>query len=326
MGEFSPDWLSLREPPDHQARSEALTARLVRWLDNGPAANPIEVLDLGAGCGSNLRYLAPSLGGRQCWICVDRDPGLLAVLLARTGAWALAQGFATHPGTQDLVIEGPELQWQVETLRLDLAAGPSALPLGHGTLLSASALLDLVSESWLAGLLQACGRNRAPLLAALNYDGRVRLRPPEPLDGLVIGLVNGHQRRDKGLGPALGPSAPRVLGHLARALGYQVISAASDWRLGPVQVRVQEALIDGWAQAAREQTEETSGLGIAGKASRESVIEDWRQARLGYLSSGRSELHVGHQDLLLLPPAKATMTRWSLSMTGSRDHPTERSG
>lgn len=303
MGDFSADWLSLREPPDHQARSGKLTRRLARWLRDTRAASPVEVLDLGAGCGSNLRYLAPRLDGRQRWICVDQDPDLLQVLLGRSGTWARTRGLTARADAPGLVIEGPDLHCQVEALRLDLATGLSALPLCPGTLLTASALLDLVSEPWLAELLQACRGNRAPLLATLIYDGRVGLAPPEPLDGLVIALVNGHQGRDKGLGPALGPSAPRVLGRLARALGYQVVSAASDWLLDLTQDAVQEVLIDGWARAAREQVQDGSRLPREVKAVREAALEGWRQTRRGHLSSGRSELRVGHQDLLLLPPA-----------------------
>ncbi|MGD8498218.1 MAG: class I SAM-dependent methyltransferase, partial [Chromatiales bacterium] len=59
MSGFSPDWLALREPLDARARSAALVDRLRAQAPRGPR----RILDLGSGTGSNLRYLAPRLGG-----------------------------------------------------------------------------------------------------------------------------------------------------------------------------------------------------------------------------------------------------------------------
>jgi hypothetical protein len=129
---------------------------------------------------------------------------------------------------------------------LDLTAGAEALPLRPGTLVVASALLDLVSAAWLDGLLRVCARAGSPLLLALTYDGRAALTPAHPQDGAVITLVNAHQRRDQGLGPALGPAAPACLADLAAGLGFSLEVAASDWRLWSDESELQSALIDGW--------------------------------------------------------------------------------
>lgn len=304
MGDFSADWLALREPADHRARSGDLPARLARWQADQGTPGPQRLLDLGAGSGSNLRFLAPRLGGDQDWICVDQDPDLLADLVGRTADWARTRGLEATPEGEGLRIAGAGAgpHCRVATRRLDLAAGATALPLTAGTLVVASALLDLVSEAWLADLLQTCHRTRSPMLAALSYDGRVELAPREPLDGLVIALVNGHQGRDKGLGPALGPGATRALARLGRALGYEALDAPSDWDLGPDQAALQEALIGGWADAAREQVSDAPGLDPDGLMRRLGSIDRWRDARLGHVAAGRSRLQVGHQDLLLLPP------------------------
>ncbi len=152
MGDFSADWLALREPADRRARSAGLVQRLARWLTETAEPPPLPVLDLGAGAGSNLRFSAPLLGGEQHWTCVDRDPGLLATLLPRTGAWAQTQGLLTTVDGDGLRIEGQDLHCRVSTHWLDLAAGTADLPLGPGTCVVASALMDLVSEPWLSDL------------------------------------------------------------------------------------------------------------------------------------------------------------------------------
>lgn len=302
MDEFSIDWLGLREPADRRARSADLARGLALWASTTPRPRPLPVLDLGAGAGSNLRYLAPLIEGPQRWICVDKHAQLLATLQTRTAAWAAARGLTPTPEGDDQRVLGPDVDWRVSTRLLDLALGANALPLASGTLVVASALMDLVSGPWLADLLRACWRGQSPLLAALSYDGRVELAPPEPLDGLVIALVNGHQGRDKGLGPALGPSAPGALARLGQSLGYRLRGAESDWTLDPDQTGIQECLIAGWADAAREQVRDAPGARAHAVRQALDSIDRWRDARLGHVAAGRSRLRVGHQDLLLLPP------------------------
>ena len=306
MADFSASWLALREPADTGARSARLAQRLADWLAGPPLAAPqsrapLGVLDLGAGTGANLRYLAPRLGRDQRWVCVDRDRHLLAGLPLQTTSWAHAAGIAVSNRGGGLRIQAREHDWRVETLNLDLAEGAAALPITRGTLVTASALFDLVSDSWLVGLLQTCARSGSPLLAALTYDGRVEMEPPEPIDGLVVGLVNGHQRRDKGLGPALGPSACSRLVNGAPGLGFAVESAGSDWTLEPDQPGLQEALVSGWVHAAGEQIREVPGASTEATLRRLSTIEQWSRARLGHIAAGRSRIRVGHLDVLLLP-------------------------
>ena len=72
---FDAAWLTLREPVDHRSRAETLVTEVEReWRLRGWRT----VLDLGSGTGSNLRYLAPRLSGRQVWTLFDQDAELLA--------------------------------------------------------------------------------------------------------------------------------------------------------------------------------------------------------------------------------------------------------
>src|SRR5690606_32828246 len=106
-------------------------------------------------------------------------------------------------------IEGPGFTCDAERVEADLAAGLDRLPLPQGGLVTASALLDLVSAEWLGGLAVRCAQADASVLFALTYDGRMRFSPVERGDDRVRTLVNRHQRKDKGFGPALGPLACR---------------------------------------------------------------------------------------------------------------------
>ena len=275
---FDPAWLALREPVDHRSRADAAMSLLGRaWRAGGWS----RIVDLGSGTGSNLRYLAPRLPGIRSWTLVDRD----ADLLAR----------ATVPG-------------DVETTRVvgDLATeGLDAIAESNADLVTASALLDLVSKEWLGALVAACRESGRAALFALSYDGGIQWHAAEgdprpaddPDDSLIRRSVNAHQRRDKGLGPALGPMAGLHAEAAFRAAGYRAWLLPSPWRLGPADAELVRALVEGWEAAAIEQLREASPAG----STDVDRVRSWAGRRRATIESGRFGLTVGHLDLLTLP-------------------------
>ncbi|EGV17291.1 class I SAM-dependent methyltransferase [Thiocapsa marina] len=288
MGDFDVDWLRLRGPADERARAADLPVLLRAHLAKGP---PLKVLDLGCGTGSNLRALAPALGGAQAWLCLDVDAELLDRLADETQAWAQASGFAWDATARRVTGAEPRLDCTLTTRRFDLAPDSAELPIDGIGLVTASALLDLVSETWLTRLVSQCAKARAPILMALTYDGRVAFEPALSGDREVIEAVNRHQRRDKGFGPALGPGANARLAILAAAQGYWVEVRTSDWRIRRSERELQSALIRGWSRAACEEA----------AASDQAAIAHWEAVRLAAVERGCSRINVGHRDLLAIP-------------------------
>lgn len=284
MGDFSADWLSLREPADFIARSSQLTSVIANALAHDDI---LQALDMASGTGSNLRYLAERLPPHQDWLLVDHDQGLITQGRARMSEWAAARGYEARIAPDGgVLVQGDRLRCRVQARRVDVADLTSVAIFDGRKLVTASALLDLVSERWLRGLAVRCREHASAALFALNYDGRIRCSPEEAEDQLVRELVNGHQRRDKGFGAALGPDAAATAERLFAGAGYRVHREPSDWVLAPDARRLQRALIDGWAQAAAEMA--------PGKSE---AIESWRTRRLAHIEQGRSRLQVGHQDV-----------------------------
>jgi hypothetical protein len=85
----------------------------------------------------------------------------------------------------------------------------------------------------------------AAFYAALNYDGRTQWTPAHPFDEQVLQAFNADQRRDKGLGPALGPQSSAHLQQAFDRAGYHVQIADSAWDLGPDQQQLVADLIRG---------------------------------------------------------------------------------
>ncbi len=253
MPSFSVEWLALREPADAAARSVTLADAF--------ATRARRIVDLACGTGSNIRFLAPRLLRTSDWLAVDQDARLLDALAPPAGA-------------------------RVSTLQLDLAHALDEVPLAGRHLVTASALLDLVSAPWLARLAARCAESGADVLFALTYDGRIGWSPAEEGDERVRELINRHQLGDKGFGAALGPGAAAAAVSTLSALGYEIRTAPSDWSLGPESPALQTALIDGWALAAAEVAPADG-----------DALRDWAKRRRAHVAAGRSRLRVGHLDV-----------------------------
>ena len=264
MGESLSDWLALRHATDVAARSSALTELIVGRLSD---VRPLRILDLGTGTGSNIRYLAPASGGEQQWLAVDKDPVLLAE--------AAAMGQSIAPGVH------------IETRVIDLGAvdAPDIFEGRH--LVTASALLDLVSERWIRWVASECRRAGACALFPIIYNGHNECDPPDPMDAAVFDLFNRHQVTDKGLaGAAAGPYATDVARRAFNDLGFEVRTAPSDWQIDRPERELQRQLIEGWASAAVEIAPDQA-----------DSIDAWKQRRLDHVAAGRSRIVVGHFDM-----------------------------
>jgi hypothetical protein len=259
-------WLALRATADTAARSTTLTKTVADLLAHN---QPLRILDLATGTGSNLRYLAPRLPVPQEWLVVDRDAALLAEV----------PGGMT-PGGRDI---------RIETRCQNLAVLDGDMFAGR-QLVTASALLDLVSDAWLRLLADRCRAAGAAVLFALTYNGGSRCSPTEPEDDVVRDLLNRHQRTDKGFGPAAGPDAAECAAKAFAGVGYRVSREASDWELSSREGELQRHLIEGWAGAALELAPEESAM-----------IRDWLNRRLAHVAAGRSHIVVCHEDVAAWP-------------------------
>ena len=292
---FSADWLQMREPFDAVARDTAARElQLVKRLTSLAAntAQPLRVIDLACGTGANLRWLAPRLGGEQHWLVVDHDADLLRRWPERLAAVGGARVGPDFGFAQPLTFAGRGFSAGIVRQELDLMASLESLPWHAADLVTASALLDLVGIDWLRRLVAASAGSGVAMLMSLNVDGLHGWTPEDPMDDTVDRLFGEHQQQDKGLGPALGARAVDALRQLLNQAGYSVFTAASDWWVdgsaNAHAMAMQCALIDGMAAAACEKS----------PASVES-IEAWRQRR--HALASRSQLSVGHVDLLALP-------------------------
>jgi trans-aconitate methyltransferase len=267
------DWLTLREPADAAARSPELVDELVALLPEGH----LVVHDLGAGTGAVARWLAPRLPGPQRWVLHDRD----AELLERVDPHDLAAG----PAVVDVETRHGDVS------RLDAAE------LADADLITASALLDMMTADELDRLVCLCAAVGSPVLITLSVVGRVELTPRHPLDAAVMGAFNAHQRRETAAGTLLGPDAVATAARAFSDHGRDVVRRPSPWHLGPGTAELLTEWFTGWLAAAIEQ-----------RPAMEGVLVDYARQRLDAAAHGSLWVTVHHDDLLVRPTRSAGRT------------------
>jgi len=242
-------WLELREPADAAARSEELAERLAGHL---PPGGPLVIHDLGGGTGAMGRWLAPRLREPQRWVVHDRDEALLQIAAER---FEVRRSDITRLAPDDL-------------------AGAS--------LVTASALLDMLTADELVGMLRPCAG--LPMLIAMTVTGRVELSPEDPLDARLGAAFNVHQRREGRLGP------DAVAAALDELVGAEVKVRPSPWRLDAANGELMDMWLQGWVDAGCEQDP-----ALAAEA------DAYRDRRLAQAAAGELAVTVDHADLLVLP-------------------------
>jgi hypothetical protein len=265
----SPSWLALRESADAEARAIDLAEAVEGAL---PASGSRVIHDLGCGTGAMGRWLAPLLTGPQHWVLHDQDADLLALVAADLPAPA-ADG---APVT-------------LETKHADISR-MHAGDLSGATLITASALLDLLTADEVDRLAGLCAGAGCPVLLTLSVVGNVEIAPAYPLDRRVAAAFDAHQRRTTDRGTLLGPDAVDFAARAFRRLGAEVLVRPSPWRLGPAHSALAAEWLTGWIGAACEQEVDLIG-----------ECEPYARRRLEQASAGELTVTVGHADLLVLP-------------------------
>jgi SAM-dependent methyltransferase len=263
------EWLALREAADAAARATDLVARLTGQL---PATGSRLIHDLGCGTGAMARWLAPLLPGPQHWILHDHDARLLEIA-------------ASEP-------PGPAADGAVVTLETRRSDISRLLPgdLAGVALITASALLDMLTEEELSALITVSVGTRCPVLLTLTVVGRVELTPAEPLDRRIAAAFDAHQRRVTERGRLLGPAAVAAAVEQAARLGAEVLVRPSPWRLGAAEARLAAEWLAGWVDAACEQEPELA-----------PEVVPYTRRRRAQTAAGELRVMVDHADLLISP-------------------------
>lgn len=251
------DWLALRRAADTAARDRA-AGLVADWVAAAAGAAPPTVVDIGAGTGANRAYLAPRLRAPARWVLLDHDAELLATVDDADAEHVVG-------GIGDLG----------ELIR---ARG--------ATMVTCSALLDLLTGDQLDDLADVLLVHRIPALFSLTVDGTLQLHPAHPADELMATAFNAHQAR----GGRPGAGAADHLAARCERAGLRVRRADTPWLLDACA-----------APLIRRLLTERAGAAVEARPDIARPAAAWLDARLAALDAGTLRVRVGHVDLLIIP-------------------------
>jgi hypothetical protein len=266
--EVSSDWLALREEEDARTRSRELAVEAARKLGPGP----IVIHDLGSGTGSMMRWLSPILPGPQTWVLHDWNPDLTE---------------RANDGVATLDREGRPVSVRSHSGEL---AHLRPDDLDDASLVTASALLDVLTSEEVHAIARACVTVGSPVLLSLSVTGEVHLDPPDARDDVFETSFNAHQRRLVSGRRLLGRYGAAIARGLFLHAGWNVRPIDTVWRLGDHDPRLLGQWLDGWVDAALEHRPEL-----------QLEYPGYRELRSSQLLSGALSAAVIHTDLLAWP-------------------------
>ena len=163
--------------------------------------------------------------------------------------------------------------------------------LAGATLITASALLDLLTRDELTRLIDACAGAGCPVLFALSVTGRVQLLPADPLDARIAAAFNDAPAPPDA---ARTPARPGCGGSRRRGLPRDRSRGRRPARArggsGAAERDLAVEWLTGWIDAACEQEPEL-----------DAEADLYRRRRLHEAAAGALAVTVGHADLLVLP-------------------------
>ncbi len=117
-----------------------------------------------------------------------------------------------------------------------------------------------------------------------------RIRSENDGEDQLVQAFSRHQGGDKWIAPALGACGADEFAERLRGHGFEVWIANTNWRVGPDDLAMHHALIDGMAGGAREAVPEGAKTFLAR-----------RNRRLAQVKARSVEVLVGHVDLFATP-------------------------
>ena len=235
-----PRYLRAKKTVDDRALNAQVWARLAEELVTGVRADPLQVLEVGAGIGTMVqRVLERRLIENGHYTALDAEGENIEYARENLPAWTQSVGFDVQHASKNVI----RLQKTGQQLTLSLVTGdifgylPPAAPSSSWDLLIAHAFLDLVDLDRALPLLLEAVRPGGLVYFTINFDGVTIFDPViDPvLDQKLMALY--HQTMDERLvgGRLSGDShTGRRLFEALDQRGVEVLAAgSSDWVVFP---------------------------------------------------------------------------------------------
>jgi len=280
------DWLEERCRFDARARNAPVEKRILEFFSSVPL---IRVLDIGSGLGANVRYYSRLFDCDQKWFLVEKSPERSLKAPGAIKSWAKENGWKTNESEKGITVLMPHRRVQIEFKHGSFLDRENMALLSGIDLVAANALLDLITEKQFEDLAGGLAVYRIPLLATLNYES-MSFSPCERKDTEFIAAYEGHMKRHRQSGRAMGPDAVRHVTGFSEKNGVSVLSGKSPWHIGGKDQKMATLLFFFIERALAEVR--ASGKWLSG-------MNSWIRRKRRKIWKGDLETTVTHSDVFM---------------------------
>ncbi len=285
---FDIDWLAERYPFDVDARNKTIEQAALNHLKKD---QPVVIVDVGAGTGSNCLYFLDKLQQDQSWIFIEKDQSLAPALINRLTEYASYHKYnwSLKNGVYEMLTPLKKVTFKVISdtfLKID-----QIVDLASVDLVVANAVFDLLSKVQISTFLDQLTKHKIACLFTLHYTG-MKFIPEDPFDQNYIDLYDSHMMRSQSFGQAMGKMAAAHLVQTFEAANYQLQKGDSSWNILQEDIKMHYYLLN-FMETALSELSYTEEL--------QSYFPKWLKRKKELIITRQQGLEVMHLDLFACP-------------------------
>ncbi len=281
---FDIDWLAERYPFDVEARNKTIEQAAVDYLKTD---EPVTIVDVGAGTGSNCLYFLDKLQQDQSWIFIEKDKALAPALINRLTEYASFHKYdwSLKDGVYEMLTPFKKVSFKI--ISDNFSKIDQLVDLSEIDLVVANAVFDLLSKVQISQFLDQLTQNKVACLFTLHYTG-MRFVPEDPFDQAYIDLYDSHMMRQQSFGQALGKMAAAHLVQTFETANYNLQTGDSAWNILQDDIKMHYYLLN-FMESALSELSYTEEL--------KAYFPKWLKRKKELIITRQQGLEVMHLDL-----------------------------
>ncbi len=281
---FDIDWLAERYPFDVEARNKTIEQAAIDYLKKD---QPVVIVDVGAGTGSNCLYFLDKLKQDQAWIFIEKDPRLAPALIKRLTEYATFHKYSwsLKDGVYEMLTPFKKVTFKVISdtfFNID-----QLIDLPKVDLVVANAVFDLLSKVQISSFLDHLTQNKIACLFTLHYTG-MKFIPEDPFDQAYIDLYDSHMMRPQSFGQGMGKMAAAHIVQTFEEANYSLQKGASSWNIIEDDIKMHYYLLNFMDNALSE---------LSYPVELQDYFPKWLKRKKELIITRQQRLEVMHLDL-----------------------------
>lgn len=281
-------WLDHRYACDADARNANIEKKFLEFFSE---ANTLNIVDAGAGIGSNFKYFFEKLPNHQEWTLLDCENNLLQSCREKLIEFAQKNNYRLEDGNGLLHMSNGRKKANIRFAHGGLEEIEQHTDLKKTDVITANALFDLLSYDQFDTFACKLSAYNVCLMATLNYY-ETSFLPFSEEDARFVRYFHTHMTRPQKFGAAMGPNCTEEMLDLLVEHQMMVEQEGSQWHLKRYDSTMQHYLLHFFEHAVRDLSLSPSEI---------EDLEVWLEKKKQMCRDHQLEIIVDHSDIFAYP-------------------------